>query len=233
MRYERTFTYGEDTNTGENGWLPDWLRGVEEPYAMIGNGTAHDVLEHEGDETDGDLETECRALGAVYFVRGESGWFASQGRMNPDPEHHIAGDFHELYRAFAYNGDRLGDESVDNHADPHGMRELMLDIVDRGLEGVRAEVSHDDEETEALEEFEGARLWLAWLLVDGYTKAHERFDGDEWKARRMFEEIASATESAAAEAEGIGGHLMVEVDTSAGAFRVEYHQAEPMVWGEL
>jgi len=233
MRYQREFTWGTDENTGEDGWLPAWLDGVEDPYAFIGDGVAHDALEHEAHESDGDLENETRALGAVYFIRGESGWFSGQNRGNSDPSENIASDFIELYRAFAYAGDAIGDKSPTDETDPHGMAPLFRDIVRAGIRQAIAEHRDDSEERDSLASFARGREWFVHLLCEGYANAYERFNGNHWEARTLFERIAEASKEAATEAQDMGsGRFIVDIDTEAGKFAATLELYENPTYGD-
>lgn len=230
-RYQRAFTWDRDENIGEYGWIPEWLTGVESPYAMIGDGTAHDTLEHEAHESDGNLENETRALGAVYFVRGESGWFGRDGRGSPDPEVNLASDFIELYLALQ-NGDSMGDarEAI---ADPHGMAPTFAHIVRRGIRLAISEYRREDEDRPGLAEFARGRRWLLRMMVEGYNAAHARFDGHSFKARELFERIARAATDAARECEDTeSGRLIIDVDTIAGKFHAVCELYENPTFGD-
>lgn len=232
-RYNRTFTWDRDESTGEYGWIPEWLNGVESPYAMRGEGTAHDTLEHEAHESDGNLENEVRALGAVYFVRGESGWFAKDPhRGNTDPEYYIATDFIELFRAFE-DGDSLG-FVTERLADPLDMLPIFRSIVRAGIRTAIAEYRRNGAESRpALAEFAGARRWLESLMLAGYYAASGRFGGNCYNACYLFERIAEATEAAAEYAEDNGAmRLIIDVDTLASKFRAVCEIYENPVFGD-
>lgn len=233
MRYQRTFEWAEDQSTGEWGWIPEWLDGVDDPYAFIGDGVAHDALEHEAHESDGDLENETRALGAVYFVRGESGWFGSRNRGNASPDENIASDFIDLYRAFAYAGDSIGDETPTAATDPHGMAPTFRHIVRAGIRQAIAEHAEDTDDRAGLAEFARGREWFAHLLCEGYAKAHERFEGKSWAARELFERIADASTEAAKHAQDMQtGRLILDIDTRAGKFHATCEIYENPTFGD-
>ena len=66
----REFIYKEDEH-GNVGWIPEWL-----PNATSGDGrlVAHDVLEHMPNTSNrNSSEDELVAMGAMYFIRGETG----------------------------------------------------------------------------------------------------------------------------------------------------------------
>jgi hypothetical protein len=61
------------------GWMPNW---VKDAAIDPGQGitVSHDILEHIVDDIGG-AEGELMALGALLWIRGESGWFYNQMRM--------------------------------------------------------------------------------------------------------------------------------------------------------
>lgn len=227
--YTRAFNWGRDENTGENGWIPSWLAGVDSPFAGTGDLIAHDTLEHEAGENDGNVENETRALGAAYFVRGETGWFGGRNRGNPDPAYHIAGDFVQLFEAFAFNGDRLGD--IDG-ATVSDMLPVFRDIVRAGIRNAIAEHKRERENREALAEFARARRWFEALLCEGYDSAASRF-GSAWGARELFERIARAAEDAARHAEDAGAaRFVVKVDPEECKFSATCEIFENPTYGD-
>ena len=154
------------------------LRPVDMPEADPRNAVAHDILEHfPGD--DGGVEAEFMALGAAYWLRGETGYFQRNGNTH-SPEAHIAADFRELYQHVAHEGFSL--------EDPSGATGRMLDYEEADEALVRAcciglrEVNDEDEydaDDEALADFtsqESADRIVGWLRL-GYLKAVERYAG--------------------------------------------------------
>ena len=191
------------------------------------------MIEHEADENDGDVETETRALGAVYFVRGETGYFSRNAGGNPDPVYHIASDFVQLFEAFAFQGDKLGD--IDKpHEDPYGMIEDFEAIVDAGIKNARDE-HRDNDEDGLLPEFAAARAWFVWLMIDGYTAACERFDGKGFRALELFDAISKCTDSALDYARDAAefGYLELTIDTAAAKFSARFYTEQYPTWGDL
>lgn len=70
---KRTFTCGEHPEYGGLGWAADWMRGAD---PIQGMGCAHDILEHPPNMPLG-AESEFMALGAMLWLRGETGFFFS------------------------------------------------------------------------------------------------------------------------------------------------------------
>lgn len=64
------FTYKTDSDTGADGWVPDW-QPTFDPNTS-GLGVAHDILEH-FPGTDDSPASEFLALGAMYWGRGRMG----------------------------------------------------------------------------------------------------------------------------------------------------------------
>ena len=57
---------------GTLGFAPSW---IPESDPFTGFTVSHDILEHMPNEKYGAVEGEFMALGAMYWIRGESGWF--------------------------------------------------------------------------------------------------------------------------------------------------------------
>lgn len=68
----RKFEVRENQEYGGLGFAPSWIPDSD-PYA--GMAVPHDILEHMPNEKFGAVEGEFMALGAMYLIRGETGWF--------------------------------------------------------------------------------------------------------------------------------------------------------------
>lgn len=97
----RFFEFKEDREYGNTGWI---IKDAPEGYnAGDGRVVAHDVLEHRrGDST---VEHECMALGACVFIRGESGYFLSNG-YRPDYQDHVSSDIERVVMEHYLKGPR-------------------------------------------------------------------------------------------------------------------------------
>lgn len=74
MKLTRHFTWEAREDYGYNGFVPCWIKNAE-PVTSFG--LAHDVLEHcRGPREDGSLSAELMAFGAMFYIRGETGWFS-------------------------------------------------------------------------------------------------------------------------------------------------------------
>jgi hypothetical protein len=178
---------------GELGLRPAWMPNAD-PYS--GMAVAHDLLEHlPGD--DGGVEAEFQALGAAYWLRGESGYFGSRGWGNADPIANLSSDFVELYRHLAHEDFTLyappSTEPLEDESADENLRRIARD----GCNLVREEESYSyddkDEEDSELTAFcctETQERIHGWLRI-GYRRAVERFEGIDafTLAQSVFAEI--------------------------------------------
>ncbi len=74
---------------GHLGWLATDAPSSYEPLG--GMGAVHDLLEHPPGDAGSD-EEEAMAAGAMFLVRGQSGYFHQAGRQETDPAVNFAGD---------------------------------------------------------------------------------------------------------------------------------------------
>jgi len=91
----KIFEYKEDKESGSMGW---GLKNAPPEFnAEVGLLVAHDTLEHFPNTT-GSWEDELMALGAVAFIRGESGYFSD--KYYPLPQDNISVDVANCFYFF-------------------------------------------------------------------------------------------------------------------------------------
>ena len=82
-----SFDHKEWDEVGGMGWL---IHGAPKQFNPVsGMGVAHDILEHHKDDT-GELHNELMAFGAMYRVRGETGYWCRKQGYNTDPVFHMS-----------------------------------------------------------------------------------------------------------------------------------------------
>lgn len=101
MAITKIFEYRSDDRSGYTGWIP---KGAPREFNSGGGMlVAHDVLEHTRDTTSS-WEDELMALGALIFIRGETGYFS--GRVhNPSWGGNMVGDLMNCMRFSLYHRD--------------------------------------------------------------------------------------------------------------------------------
>jgi hypothetical protein len=96
----RTFICERHDDFGTNGWRPSWQPHFD---AYSGQAIPHDILEHLPNDNGG-AEAEFMALGAMWVVRGVTGWFAMKGSPHRAPVH-VAADLEDIFGRI-YDGEQ-------------------------------------------------------------------------------------------------------------------------------
>lgn len=180
------FKYKEDQDYGGMGWIPTWMKGAN---TVTGRGAAHDILEHHPTMPLG-AECEFHALGALFWGRGETGWF-SQYTMFPVNEV-IARDHISILQRVAE-----GEETL---LKPPRTRKLSEDLygdADEALhEMIRKGIQMSKKEWEDMTEYkmpipnDAADRILGWMRM-GYRYAARRFGSNhQWEMSHLFELIS-------------------------------------------
>ncbi len=214
-RIKRVFVCETHEDYGEQGWRP-----VDMPEADPIEAVAHDTIEHFAGD-DGSIAAEFMALGAMYAVRGETGWFAARP-YGADPVANLAADFPELARHFVYEDFPLPDAPRTLPLREEHTDDALRAAVMQGLEMLPGEFgdTFDNEADAALIEFmaKGADI-LAYMRI-GYRKARKRFAGGGMESIAWaFTEIDREAKELIADAYE-GQLLTVSLDPSSGCVDV-------------
>jgi hypothetical protein len=183
----KVFVYGTDDDSGITGWRPK-----DNPMFMPGDGllVAHDTLEHFADDT-GTLEDELRALGALSFIRLDSGMaFLRNPYMSRDA---ILGgliystvsdaardnvqEIAEPPRTACLDEDVYGDRVNDD----------MAKAVSTAIALLTAESASEQPLAYLLSKEASLRI-RGWLRI-GYRAAHKRFRGDCCGAETLLKDV--------------------------------------------
>lgn len=213
---------------GDLGLRPAWMANAD---PLGGMAVAHDMLEHcVGD--DGSVEAELMALGAIYWLRGESGWAASQIRYTShgfDAADSLSSDFIDLYRHVAHEGFTLTDPGTVEPIECEDTDEQLRRIAIKGMAATREEESYSMDEDD--EEAEELSLWCCEQSIDrahnwlrkGYRNATERYDGvDAYSlAECVFSEIEKRVSTWLQNSAEEGMYLEVEIDLDAYSVSLE------------
>lgn len=92
----RTFVCQIHEDYGSLGWAPTWMENAD-PYT--GMAIPHDMLEHPAKCRVGVIADECMALGAAWWIRGETDWF---GRTvyRSKPEENLCVEFQTVMEPY-------------------------------------------------------------------------------------------------------------------------------------
>lgn len=216
----RHFTMQMWDRTGTMGWQPAWLKDGD---PTTGIGVAHDVLEHLPGDTGG-AEAECRAIGAAYYVRGESGYFHSLMHYFPNPIWHLSrfvaetlvsineGEQTQTLLPPSKPSPPLADRNVERAFDM---------IAAGGVVEANKAITYDRESDEPSFGSSDANIILAHLRT-GYRSARRRYRhlGCDFMLD-IFKEITRQTASLLLEwQEYPGARLVVGVNLTNGKLRV-------------
>lgn len=207
------FTWGEDV-LGESGWLMD---GHPNFWAAEPRNLAHDCLEHfPKGETHGPAADELLALGARFYLRGASGWWAQQRNRDPrSPIEIMATELVFLHRELGGDVPPLANRLLGEHdEDIDQMVSLAIDVITGNL---------GDEE---LEPTFGPNC-AAWLRA-GYRAAIKRYKETDplnimWLAEQLEKELEQY-----AKAED-GEQLVVRIHEKDQEFKITF---KPHFWNE-
>jgi hypothetical protein len=170
------------------------------------------------------------ALGAIYWLRGESGWSAQKNPMgNSDPAENLSSDFIDLYRHVAHEGFTLQDPGNVEPIECEDTDDMLGRIARKGMAATREEESYNTDED--ADEDEELSLWCSdqsierahgWLRK-GYREATERYDGiDAYSlAECVFEVIEKRVSDWLQNRAEEGMILDVEVDLSNYSVTIE------------
>lgn len=180
------FKYKEDQDYGGMGWIPTWMKGAN---TVTGRGAAHDILEHHPTMPLG-AECEFHALGALFWGRGEAGWF-SQYTMSPVDEV-IARDHISILERVAYEQETLVKPprthklSEDLYGDAD---ESLREIIRRGMQLTKKEWDYQNDVKMPIPYDADERI-LGWMRM-GYRYAARRFGAHhQWEMSHLFELIS-------------------------------------------
>ena len=158
----RIFTYVTDHEFGE-GWIPNWLPNADPVVGVI---AAHDILEHLP-KGDCGAEDEFMALGACYYIRGETGYFTHQSAENA-----LAWDLPPILARVA-----RGDQTLRDPGTTYAIQEIdecLRTIVTKGVQLTVQEDRYGDEKILKNIPRQSAAYILGWLRK-GYRAARNRY----------------------------------------------------------
>lgn len=198
------FICEEHKEYGCNGW-----RMEDKPHfdPLMGITVAHDVLEHfpNGDESPAD---EFQALGAGYFIRGETGYMQRKGNINP-PAVHIASDFPDIFRHIIDERMGLPVAPKTKKIDIEYVEEFISELMQEAAKLLESEFGEYEPEF-VKESLELLPRVADWIRI-GYRRATKRFGPYQNHAVAIFQQIEEKADKYLEHA-NIGDKLTVSFD---------------------
>lgn len=226
--YRRLFIWGEDEELGMEGWVPHVKKhGRHTPVAGFSAGTdgrlvMHDALEHF--DWQGTLDSECRALGALGFGRGQFDFTGSYRRFWAD-------NFTNAYRdgGFAYE---LPPSPIKN-LNEEGLEDVWWVMGVEGPPVRQLARALQREASDGGDLFEGsarvAHNMLGWY-ASGFLRAQARFK-DPYTLYEMYREGARQVAALSGPDVVQGSRLYVTVRPHLSEVLVEMREPSGSYWG--
>lgn len=212
MNMVRLFEFREDRETGSLGWVP---KGAPSVFNTGGGRlVAHDVLEHRPN-TSASWEDELMALGAMVFIRGETGHFYSQHR--PDWESHLAADLRNCFEYLWHSGLNL--KTVRTNA-IYGTDDGLSEAIEMAI----TELKHEGCDNTKITCERTVKTMKDWLRV-GYRHARKRYHDNAGRALYLFTMIERDVDELTKQAEE--GFSELKVSVSIKNWTVDCQIVEP------
>ena len=176
----------EHPEYGDNGikWDAEG-RDYFEP-AIGGTQLAHDILEHPVNPHSNGLIDEFMALGALVYIRMETGYRSNRGAYSRGIEDSDV--YSDIANLLQY--DDYGIPSPGRKV-PHGfdLKDYFLELVDQGIKEFYGEIAYGGDKIERLPSH--YKNSIANYMAIGYRLAQKRFPC-KWDAKRLFTAIEDA-----------------------------------------
>ena len=187
------FSWYDDHRHGENsGWVMEGIPDFAGTFGMLeGMGVAHDILEHTHASRVGTFADEVRACGAMYYVRGETGYWAQRGGTGS--LENIASTFGDIYLYYFKNrGTSPYTAKFPKSRDPHEVRENMQEILKKTKvwRDESLDIMHNSQKDELLRAIRPLEEQFENLMLAGYNWAAKRYEKlGQWNVCALFQQI--------------------------------------------
>lgn len=199
---------------GHLGWR---LRGVPNFDPLTGMAVAHDILEHfPGDR--GSIEDEFQALGAMWLVRGETGY---DTRGTEAAYRNLASDYGELFRHSLNRG------ALIVTSEPRCAEEVETAFLRAQQLARRELLRHEFPERKYRSDVRSfVRDSVPWMRR-GYRRAQERYSGlSTMRILDMFRKIEKQADALLKDEAVEGREMEVKVDLPTYKVSVELVELE-------
>lgn len=224
MKY--LLTYTECQETGSKGFTigetNSHLVEIGEPFVAVeGELVAHDLVEHSDYKNIGSIGDELRALGALWYVRGQHGEIR-RDRVGSayTPSQSIAHGVAEMARVYCERYDSCFGEDVPVYKDISNLIEYesLKEIVSYAIKYSKEEIDDFEEVKDLWYEFFHHCLKF---LMKGFEDAQRRYDKHgSFYANNLFWNITEEVDKALEWCEFDGQQFELQVIHSQGVVRV-------------
>lgn len=202
-----TLEYREDQESGELGFHVHGATLEEGKYNMATDGLliAHDILEHQRIKDIGSIGDELKAMGAIWYIRGQFGDFPNSIVA---PQDNISSDITRMARDYVYNPYFDCPVPIKNK---HWLHEEFTNMITKARGDLHHEL--DDSDRGSSRESEYFTAALAFMTA-GYQAAERRFKriGGGVRANSLFHSIQRAVDTALKWAEHEGQQFTLHVN---------------------
>lgn len=201
MKINREFVCEKHEDFGGLGWRPAWIPNFD-PLSAV----AHDVIEHLPSDRGDGLYQECRAQGAMVFLRWENGYCNDFGRAFSAED--LASDIHYFWPGIRH---------IETPPRSYRLAEHVECLLVEFKQAVRK--MFRDNETEDCPSATDLDRMVGWMRI-GYRAAKRRYRNvDAYTVGiYLFKEIDKQAERCLAGA-GEGMHMRLRVDLKLGSVK--------------
>jgi hypothetical protein len=178
----RKFEVKEHQEFGTLGFAPGWIPDSD-PYS--GMAVPHDILEHMPSEKYGPVEGEFMATGAMYWIRGETGWFCGRSIYGIE---NMSADIPDIMTRVAYEEQSFKAPPKTRRLD-ESIEDDFKAIIQKGMKMLIEDDCLDGDQLSDLEARHVREGMLGWMRK-GYRAALKRYrDVDNYSMSYLFTRI--------------------------------------------
>lgn len=197
MNYD--FLVKEEPETGAIGAKALFMEGAEPRSGFV---CAHDIMEHFQREPL-NTDSELLALGAMFYIRGEGGYFNRKPLINNSPGYQVSGDLSFLYENSSIWGE-VSDPGITKPVKPH---------IEEWIDESFSEFSSEHRPRSVW--FSRVRGWLR----RGYLRALKRYGNmSPFYLSETFCQLEKSIEEALSDAE-LGDMIRIQYVRKTGSVR--------------
>lgn len=215
--------YKEDQSFGTKGFYIHGATLNSDQYSMATEGSlvAHDIMEHQRIKDIGGIGDELKAMGAIWYIRGQFGDFPNSIRT---PQDNIASDITRMARDFNFSPYF---ECEIPRKYTHYLDETFLEIMDKAKSDLKHELEPEDRNSKYIDEYFACVLPL---MLEGFDQVSRRFDkiGGAMAANRVYHTISRAVDGALehAEIEGQRFNLRINFTNNTATCEESYNDED-------
>lgn len=211
-----TLVYEQDEEYGGLGFRIEGSKKIAGAYNMATEGLliAHDILEHSKIEDIGTIGDELKALGGVWFVRGQLSDMRRDGIGSMyTPHQNVASDVVNMGRSIVLGHTKYYAKVPRVQPNKCIVINDLLDIIAEARKDLPGELEVEEYTKAALDKYLDDTLKF---MVYGYNKAKERYRriGGRYRANKLFWDITEEVDTALKQAEYEGQRFKLKINYS-------------------